>query len=145
MPMPAENAHNQIPMPNEFQIHIIKFLCQRIPTSPTVGFSKGPACQKVNNVYPKGPANFAKRITCIRGSRQLSRIGYVQNFRPVHQSGGSRAGNQETHVAAQRVATDPRTNCIALIECDRSALALREKCTYGQVGATPGAKILPPI
>ena len=134
-------------MSNELQLHRINAAeSRRLRQSNSL---KGPASHKIDNVHPKGPANFAKRITkypkgpasqnseiCMRGSLQLSELRYVHESRHTRQNRESRAGNNKTHVAAQRVATDPRTNCIALIECDRSAIALREKCTYGQVGAT---------
>ena len=34
-------------MTNELQMHIIKFLCRRIPTSPTVEFSKGAGISQI--------------------------------------------------------------------------------------------------
>ena len=43
--------------------------------------------------------------------------------------GGSRASNNERKVVAQTVATDPRKNCVALIDAVRSAIALRAICT----------------
>ena len=135
-------------MSNDLQLHIINAAeSRRLRQSNSL---KGPASHKSDNVHPKVPANFAKRIMnypkgpalpanqiiCMRGSLQLSRLRYVHESRHTRQNRESRAGNNKTHVAAQHVATDPRKNCVALIECDRSAIALREKCTYGQVGAT---------
>ena len=55
----------------------------------------------------------------------------------------SRASNNKHKVVAQRVATDPRKDCVALMWCDRSAISMRLICPRRQVGATPKPKNCP--